>query len=247
MESNVIQLKSKRNAKQVLRAIIPYLGCLLVVVLFFVLTKGAIFASNNLKALVNACFATIIGSCGVMFVMSQGNFDLSISATMAFAGILAAKAAAVNVYLALPVALLTGLVIGVINSTLVVELGINSFLGTLAFSYVIGGVSTVVLNSSGIGIPYSMLDWSSTLLRITVVGVILAATVIVFTFTNFGRRCKATGAGETAALYSGVKTRWIKWSGFLISGAVMGLWHSLHSFVRARPPRAWEEPCSLMP
>lgn len=223
MESNSLRTHKRRNAAQVFRSVMPYFGCLLIVVLFLILTKGAIFGARNLKALINSCFATIIGACGIMFVMSQGNFDLSISATMAFAGILAAKAAAVNVYLALPVALVTGLVIGAINSLLVVELGINSFLGTLAFSYVISGVSTVVLNSSGIGIPYSMLDWSSTGLRLAVVAVIVIVSIVVFSFTKYGRWCKATGASETAAFYSGVKTRLIKWSGFLIAGGIMGL------------------------
>lgn len=103
------------------------------------------------------------------------------------------------------------------------EFGINSFLGTLAVSYVLGGLSTVILNSSGIGIPYAMLNWSSRGLRIAAVAVIIAVCIIAFCFNGFGRRCRAIGSGETPAYYSGIRVKRLRYIGYLIAGGTMGL------------------------
>lgn len=53
--------------------------------------------------------------------------------------------------------------------------------------------------------------------------VLIAATVVVMTFTPLGLRIKAAGQSPDAARFSGVNVRRVQWSSALVSGAIAGV------------------------
>ena len=108
--------------------------------------------------------------------------------------------------------LLTGIVCGVFNGFFVSRFKLNSFVVTLATSFIYQGL----LNGISLGRPYSKIPREFTILGKgelfgvpNMVFLMLAALVVVFytfRFTVTGRRLLATGGNSEAARLSGIKT-----------------------------------------
>ena len=216
------ELKKGKRADRV-RAVIPYVGLLLVVLIFGVWSKGELFDGRNLIPVFNNCFNIMFAAIGLTFVLSQGTLDLSIGGVVTFCGILGAFAANVNPYLLLPVTLSLGLLLGFVNGFIAAKLHVNGFIATLAMGNVLTGLSVIILYSSGIGIPLEMLSWSTTSMRVAVLCVAFLAGFIILEFMPFGRRLRAVGASSIAADYAGVSSTKYQWIGYTITGAMSGL------------------------
>ena len=79
------ELKKGKRADRV-RAVIPYVGLLLVVLIFGVWSKGELFDGRNLIPVFNNCFNIMFAAIGLTFVLSQGTLDLSIGGVVTFCG-----------------------------------------------------------------------------------------------------------------------------------------------------------------
>ena len=79
------ELKKGKRADRV-RAVIPYVGLLLVVLIFGVWSKGELFDGRNLIPVFNNCFNIMFAAIGLTFVLSQGTLDLSIGGGVTFSG-----------------------------------------------------------------------------------------------------------------------------------------------------------------
>ena len=112
----------------------------------FLTFKSPVFLSkDNLLKLLYSNPAVGIAACAVTVVVVAGNFDLSIGGIFLFSALLAAWTAVHwNIWLAFPVALAAGLLMGLINGFLVTKLRVNAFLATLASGLVFFGMDEAV-------------------------------------------------------------------------------------------------------
>jgi ribose transport system permease protein len=126
--------------------------------------------------------------------------------------------------------LLVGLIIGAINGFLVTRFGIPSFLVTLGMLSVAQGIAmwisatapipilndvyNNIFGSGQVGLIPSLVIWPL---------VFLIVGYVVLRKTAYGRQVLATGGNVTAARFSGVNTRRIKFLVFLVSGTVAAL------------------------
>jgi ribose transport system permease protein len=221
---NYTGTKAKGEApKRFLKAFIPYLGLIFILVFFDTVNHGRLLAPRNFMPLVNQIFYTAIGACGMAFVIAQGNLDFSMGAVAGFAAALAARAAGIDPLLAAPVALLVGLVVGAVNGIVHAILNVPSFIATLAMSFMLGGLVLQVLDSGNIGLPLSMLSWDNTLLKLGTLIVLLAVGAIAFEFTRFGKHSKAIGSRIDTAIQSGVAVRKMKILSFMATGLTAGI------------------------
>lgn len=204
------------------RAIVPYLG-LVIVVVFFQAMTGRVFTASNLKAMLNDGFSITLGAVGYIFVIAQGNLDFSISGIMGLACAISAIVAKINPYIAVFAAILVGIVVGMINGFLVAHLHMDSFIATMALSYLLQGVIVNVLDGGIIAAPFQMLEWSTLTMKISVMLIVLIAGGCIFTFTPFGKRNRAVGTNETVAHQSGVNICSTKIMGFVIMGVMAAL------------------------
>jgi ribose transport system permease protein len=214
--------KNKLNMKKTARNYFSFIGLLIVTVVFEFLTEGNLLQPRNLMNIFNNFFSIGLGAMGVVFLMSLGELDLSVGAIAGLSAALASYAGQINLALILPAAILTGLAIGLLNGVMIARLRVESFIGTLAMSFVVRGITTWLLNGS-VGIPVSMRVFDQNSVKIFVFVALLAALFLLFEFSAYGKQCRSVGASADAARQSGVKVEKVRTTAFVISGLMCGL------------------------
>lgn len=224
MDNSTTQVNHKKqvNLKKILRNYFSFIGLIIVAVVFEVLTEGDLFGSRNLVNIFNNFFSIGLGAMGVVFLMSLGELDLSVGATAGLAAALAAYAARANLALILPVAIAAGIMIGLLNGVIISKFKVESFIGTLAMSFIARGITTWLLNGS-VGIPISQNFFDQNSIKITVFVFFLVVLFLLFEFMPFGKRCRAIGSSSNAARQAGVTVEKTKILAFVISGLMCGL------------------------
>jgi ribose transport system permease protein len=195
--------------------------------IFFAITLGhkGFLDTNNLLNIVRQTAPIAIMAVAMTYVLAAGEIDLSIGAVAGLASVAAAMAMDVGgVPLGILAGVATGLIVGVINGVISTRIGIPTFLTTLAMMGVAKGTSMWVSGTKAIPILSDGYNWFFGggyigPLPVLLFWMVIAAAIghIVLRRTTFGRWVLATGGSETAARYSGVNTRNIKFKVLIIS------------------------------
>ena len=212
----------KVNIKTFLLNYFSFIGLVLVVIAFELLTDGKLLGSKNLMNIFNNFFSIGLGAMGVVFLMSLGELDLSVGGIVGLSAALAAISSEISLILIFPVAVLTGLLIGFLNGIIIARLKVASFIATLAMSFIVRGMTTFLLNGS-VGVPVSLRVFDNDIIKISVFILILIVFYIIFEFASFGKRCRAVGSSSEAARQSGVNVEKTRTLAFMISGIICGL------------------------
>jgi ribose transport system permease protein len=159
-----------------------------------------------------------------------GGFDVSLSAVYVLSPLVALRVenATGSVLLAIAAAVITGVAAGTVNAVAVTVFKINSFIATLATSFVFFGLAYYV-SSKSILRP-STLDfrhWVSTrILGLTSATWMAIAVVLVAWFlldrTRFGRYIFASGGNPEAGRLAGVRVSAVLAITFALGGAAAG-------------------------
>jgi ribose transport system permease protein len=214
------------------RRYVIYIGFVVIFVFFAVLLgdQGFLSANNLLNIFRQTATITVI-AVGMTYVIACAEIDLSVGSVAGLSSVCAAMA--ISAYGLVPgilAGLLVGVVIGAINGGLVSMLGIPSFLVTLGMLGVASGLAQWVTQSApqpilndtfiimfgggNLGPIPGLLLWSA-------IFVILGA--VAMNKTRFGRQVLATGGNRTAAQFTGVNTKRIKFQVMLLSGVVASI------------------------
>ena len=195
---------------------------LLVLVLFEILTGGKLLGQRNLMNIFNNFFSIALCSMMYTFVMALGELDLSVGAIVGFSAAMGAFSATISPALILPVALLTGTGIGLLSGFATAYLRVESFIGTLAISFIFRGLTTYFLNGS-VGIPISMRVFDEDWVKILTMIIVLVVSGTLFQKCAFGKNCRAVGASREAARQSGVDVEKTRMLSFMLVGLICGL------------------------
>lgn len=203
---------------------------LAVVFVFFAITlrdNGFASTQNLLNILRQTAMISIMSVAGV-FVLSAGQIDLTVGSNTAMSAMLVALVlkSTNNIFLALIVALIFGVAVGVINGLLVTRLGLPAFLATLGMMQVIRGAAMWITNTEAVPISntvFNTIFGTGFVIYfcsdpLTILFYILG--YILFNRTPFGKHTLATGGNQMAAQYSGIKVQRIKMYVFMLSGAL---------------------------
>src|ERR1700716_1728734 len=139
-------------------------------------------SSVNVSNILDQASLTGILAIFMTVVLITGNFDLSVASTAALAGTVALKL--IDQYgavIALLAALLTGVLVGLINGVLVQKVGVNAFIVTLGTLTAVRGVVQALLNGQSITAKNSSFhDFATARWALPpVVAVIIAALLVV--------------------------------------------------------------------
>ena len=171
--------------------------------------------------------ATVVGflALGLTPLLIAGQIDLSIGSTMTMAGIttIFLQPAVGNVPAALA-GLVVGVLIGVINATIVVVFKISSLVATLATLLIFASLALLVTNSQPLSShdPIFGIGLTADLLAVFTPrsAMFIAAAVLMFVwlrFTPSGRNLYAVGSNAPAATSAGINA-----NGYLVATFVIG-------------------------
>jgi ribose transport system permease protein len=211
------------------RRYIIYIG-FAVVFIAFATTLGdrGFLSSNNLLNIFRQAATISIIAVGVTFVISCAEIDLSVGSVAGLASVCTAMAISDwGIVAGIAAGLAVGVVVGTINGTLVSMLNIPSFLVTLGMLGMAAGVAQWITDSA----PQPILDDTFNLIfgggnfgpvpgLLVWMALFVALGAVVLAKTRFGRQVLATGGNRTAAEFSGVRTRRIKFQVMLLSAVV---------------------------
>lgn len=205
-------------------------GLVLLCVLFSFLSSNFLSVGNLLNIVMQVSIIAILGF-GMTYVLLLGDIDLSVGATMALVGTIAAFALQYGLHPAVAVlcAMAAGLVLGWVNGSLSAWLTIPSFIVTVATMGVFRGLAYI----ASAGVPISIDDdgfaalGNATVLGIAipiwVLGVLMLVNHFVLSRTVFGRKAYLAGGNREAALYSGINVRRLRIWIFMISGLMASI------------------------
>ncbi|MBW7882647.1 MAG: ABC transporter permease [Caldilineaceae bacterium] len=196
---------------------------LVAVIAFFSLTTSSFLSLPNF---INILFnASVLGVLviGQTFTLLTGNFDLSAESTLGLCGLLGIwliTAAGTPYYgsglmlapwMAVPILLLAGALIGLANGWLVTAMKMNNFVVTLAMLIIVRGVTLVLNNGQTAYSVSAEYNWiglgkmGPVSAPVVIMLLFFVAAHIVTTHLPFGRELYAIGANRNAARASGVR------------------------------------------
>ena len=208
------------------RQYVIYAGFVVIFIFFSItLNEKGFLDPNNLLNIVRQTAMIAIMAVGMTFVLSAGEIDLSVGAVAGLTSVTTALAISkFGLIGGICGGLLTGIVLGMVNGLLTTRVGIPSFLVTLAMMGIARGTAMWVSNTAAVPIldkTYYFTFGSGNVgpLPVLLIWALIAAVIghIVLRKTSFGRKMLATGGSETAARFTGIKTRDIKMQVLIIS------------------------------
>jgi len=190
------------------------------------------FTTRNIFSILRAVSFEGIAALGMMLAMITGGLDLSIASNMALSGIVVSllMVSGVPVFLAVLIAVIGGMGIGLINGVIITRIGLGPIITTLAMMSVVRGVGYMVTK----GLPVVNLPASFTWLGQGLIAGVIPVPIIFFLivavlihliqrYTVFGYQLYATGGNEIASRYSGVQTKKVILIAYILSGALGAL------------------------
>jgi ribose transport system permease protein len=223
--------RASRWLRGQLRNIAPFITLLFLVV-FFSLTSPSFATLGNLNNILTQISITGIMAAGLTFVILCVEIDLSV-VSVAFFTLQDASVGIANLplagYLAIPLALASCLVLGVVTAFGVTRIGIPSFIMTLAMLQIGAGICAMLVRGQiAYAVPPIIATLGSRSLGpvpwlVIVATLILGLSHVVLTYTRFGRYIYMTGGNREAAENSGVNVRLIVASVMVISAVCSGV------------------------
>jgi simple sugar transport system permease protein len=173
-------------------------------------------------------------------ILLTGKFDLSLESVVGLAPMLGAWLIIKDVglggsgvglawWLAIPVVLLTGAVVGAINGFLIVRLRLNAFIVTLAMLILLRGVQLGTTSGKTLfDLPAEYLylgsgKWLGVPVSIWIAGILYIVFGLFLRFHRVGRALYAIGGNAQAARVAGVNVDRVLWGTFIVAGMLAAL------------------------
>jgi ribose transport system permease protein len=225
--SRVRLLASRMPSWRTSGILVPFLA------LFIALSigSGPFFSKDNLLNILDQQSATLIMAAAGTLVLISGGIDLSVGATYALAGVVAAQFAQHhNVAVAALLGVGIGLLVGLANGVVSTIFRINSLIATLSMSFIVSGLASKVTNGNLIVLTnspdFAKIAQTSFWSVRTSIWIALAALLclgVLLARTTFGRYLYAAGGNAEAARLAGVRVNTVRIAAFAASGTAAGL------------------------
>ena len=220
------------------------IGFILVVLFFWVEIPDTFMTAKNWLNISQQVSMLAVVAFTMTIVMVMGDFDLSVGSMASLAGIVAALAFrdGHGVWGGVALALVVGLVGGLLNGALVAYVGILPFVATLGTLTVYSGLAFLVSGGKtifGRDIPAAFSGFARSGVSLTetislpsltiVAALVLLAVWFTLEQTTFGRRLYAIGGNKEAARLAGIRVRRLRFLAFGLSGlgaALAGLMYA---------------------
>ncbi len=224
---------NKMSKKQFL-ATFGSLIALIVLVLIITSLKSNFLSISNIRNVLRIASINGLLAVGMTFVILTGGIDLSVGAIMGCAGMYSAYFAQNSMgypwYVGVLVGLGIGLAIGLFNGICISYLKVPAFVGTLGSMSIASGLTFLITDAKPIpglsdSFKYigggSIGEWLP--VPILIMGAVLAVCFTLLYKTRYGRYIYAVGGSHSAAHVSGINTKKIICSAYIVSGVLAAL------------------------
>lgn len=129
-----------------------YIALFVIMLTFSIMTDGLFMSSRNISNLIDATGYIAVLAVGMTLVIVIRHIDLSVGFAAGFLGAIAAillTQAGVPVYITIPIILVLGVIVGLFNGFLVAQMGIPSFVASLAAMLIFRGALLRVTEKTG--------------------------------------------------------------------------------------------------
>lgn len=211
---------------------------LLLIIFVVSLLSPNFFTVDNFLNILRQTSVNAIIAVGMTLVILTAGIDLSVGSVMALSGAIAATLVGmeVNLWVAIPVALLAGTTLGALSGVIIAIGKVQAFIATLVTMTLLRGVTLVFSEgrpiSTGFTSTADAFSWIGTgymagvPVPVWIMLVVFSLGWYLLNHTPFGRYIYALGANENATRLSGINVNQIKIAVYAISGllaAVAGL------------------------
>jgi putative multiple sugar transport system permease protein len=144
--------EAKTMIKENIRDYGMYIALLVIMLTFTIMTNGLFLSSRNISNLLDSTGYIAVLAVGMTLVIVIRHIDLSVGFAAGFLGAIAAillTQMGVSLYITIPVILLLGIGVGLLNGVLIASIGIPSFVATLAGMLVFRGALLQVTEKTG--------------------------------------------------------------------------------------------------
>lgn len=224
---------------------------LIAIIIVFSFLSPYYFSVGNFLTMASHVAIYAILALGMLLVILNGGIDLSVGSTLGLSGIVAGflmQGVTLHflgvklfpaVWVVVVIACAMGAFVGLVNGVLIARFKVPAFVATLGVMYVVRGIALLITN----GLTYNNLSGEADLgntgfnwlgfnrlggVPIGVLVMIVLAIIgsLILNRTAFGRWLYASGGNERAAELSGVPTKRVQISVYVLSGfcaAIAGL------------------------
>jgi len=230
----MIQTTSLR-AKLAQRETVPLV--LLIIVLMVSMSLSSYFRDlNYVVQATNRYIELSLTALTMTLIITAGMIDLSVPAVMSCAGTITAVlyTAGCPFTLALFAGVLTGALCGLVNGALIAYCKLPAMIVTIGTMNLFRGISQIFIGDKSLG---DFPEWFNAVdshtafyifgARVSITLIFFVVMAVIFYLllhrTRFGRNIFAIGANEHAAIYSGVNTKQVKMTLFLMSGTLAAI------------------------
>ncbi|MCF6092889.1 sugar ABC transporter permease [Microaerobacter geothermalis] len=129
-----------------------YIALFVIILTFSILTDGLFISSRNISNLLDATGYIAVLAVGMTIVIVIRHIDLSVGFLAGFMGAIAAillTQMGLPTYVTVPIVLVLGIIIGLFNGLLIAQIGIPSFVATLAGWLIFRGALLQVTEKTG--------------------------------------------------------------------------------------------------
>ncbi len=206
------------------------------ILLFGVMRPETFLTWSNFSTIFGSEAVLVIVTLGLIIPLTAGDFDLSIAQNLTLASMVTAILNArlgVPIIATIPLVLLIGMGIGVVNGAITLYFRVHSLIVTLGIGTFLHGITLWISNSQTIsGVSSSLIKYVivTRILGIPIefyYAIILCAVIwYVFSYTAYGQHLLFTGRGKEVARLTGVNVGAVRMGAFIASGfmgAVAGI------------------------
>ncbi len=223
---------SKVNYSGIFAKVAPYIGLIMGIIVFQILTGGKLLTVDNIQNLTNQIIITALVSIGAVFLFGIGCFDISLGALVCLGsvlgGIVAIKTG--NLYLAFLTCMGVSLLAGVIKGIFASYVEVPFFIFTIILAVVInslvlvilGKETTIYLDNAVTAIrTYNFAEMTT--INVIVLGLFYLVCMGIFNYTGMGNKVKMLGGNVEAAKQTGLDLKRIKILSFIVAAVGVGL------------------------
>lgn len=206
-----------------IRKLFPYFVFLIVYLTFAITQRDKFLSIANMKNIVQQTAVMAIVAVGQLFVIVQGEIDLSVSSIMGLAGIICADIAQHNIPMAIAAGILIGTSVGLMNGLLYTYLRIPSLIATVGMHMILVGFMRIYFGSESRRFSVEMKTFGKSPKLFIILMVIMLFAHILLKHRPFGRYCIAIGGDRKLCQLNGIPVKRIHTTAFLVSGTLAAI------------------------